>query len=75
MATTGWNALARIGRDNYAKLNIVGDVPEITVWVDGELIWSGKDHTRLGSSEGILVALETEFFTVTVEKMRVTRLE
>ena len=75
MATTGRNALARIGRDNYAKLNIVGDVPEITVWVDGELIWSGKDHTRLGSSEGILVALETEFFTVTVEKMRVTRLE
>lgn len=57
------------------KVKIVGDVPEITVSADDDLVWSGEDRTGLGPSEGTLVALETEFSTVTVEKASVTQLE
>jgi beta-lactamase regulating signal transducer with metallopeptidase domain len=54
------------------KAQMAGQVPAIAVWLDGKLLWSGKDELDVEPSDGRLLALETEFSTVAVQSVTVS---
>ena len=63
--------LADAAAPHVLKAQIVGPIPTITVWLDGRLLWSGREELGLQPSDGRSVALETEFSTVAVHSVSI----
>ena len=49
-----------------------GQVPSIAVWLDGNLLWAGKDDLGVEPSDGRTVGLETEFSTIAVRSVTIS---